>query len=614
MNSLANRLTAAVMAALLILTGTAQAAGQDRPNILWITNEDISADLGCYGVDYAETPTLDRFAEEGVLYTNAFATSGVCAPARSCLIMGMYPSALGSHHMRCRGELPDSFKMFPGYLREAGYYCTNNRKQDYNLPTVPGTWDESSGKAHYKNREDGQPFFAVFNFTMTHESRMFGRHETEHDPAQASVPPYHPDHPLVREDWARYHDQISTFDGKVEEMLDELEERGLADETIVFYYSDHGAGLPRGKRWIWDSGMHVPLIVRFPEKYQHLAPAAPGSKTDRLVSFVDFGPTVLSLCGVDVPEHMHGKPFLGDQEAEPREYVYGIRGRIDERYDMQRAVRDERFKYIRNYMPHKTYALHVSYMYRMETMQTWQRLHDEGELDPVRDFFFAERRPVEELYDTRNDPHEIHNLADDPEYQDVLKRLRKQQFAWMRRIRDVGLLPEPEIKERPHRAGYANAYEWARPAEQAYPFDRIHDAAVTAQRGKPALDAMRDNLEKEDRAVRFWAALGLNGLGEDAASAKHALVKALDDEDPSVATEAAQALVKLGAGEKALPVLAGFLEHENGYVRLRAANALDHLDEKARPALDAMRAANKAKGQVRYVRRVLEHAVAELEK
>lgn len=616
----------AVLAAALVVVCSPAAWGQDaedRPNVLWITTEDMSPDLGSYGSDYAVTPTLDRFAERSVRYTHAFATSGVCAPSRSCLIMGVYPSSLGSQHMRSRGELPGFMKMFPGYLREAGYYCTNNRKEDYNLPKPPGTWDESSRNAHYKNREEGQPFFAVFNITTTHESKIRANEqqydrltarltdEQRHDPAGVSVPPYHPDTPEVRGDWAQYADMVTAMDYEVGDLLDELEEAGLAEDTIVFFYSDHGAGMPRGKRWLWDSGIHVPLIVHFPEKYGHLAPSGPGTVSDRLVSFVDFGPTVLSLAGVEVPEHMQGRPFLGEQAGEPREYVYGLRGRMDERYDMVRAVRDKRYKYIRNFMPHLTYDLHLNYMYEMPTMRVWKHLHEEGLLPPVQDRFFTQRRAVEELYDTEADPHEVRNLASDPRHRDVLERMRGELFGWMAGTRDVGLLAEPEIKARPARAGFDSAWEWARSSEGAYPLEEILDAARVSQRGPSAIDRMIENLSDEDPAVRFWSAVGLNGLNGEAKPAEDALMKALGDKDPSTAAEAAHALIKLGHEEEPLAVLAEQLEHENEYVRLRAAIVLDRIDGKAKPVLDAMKAVREEGDG--YPARVLEYAIPRIE-
>ena len=609
-----------LLAAVILAAGgaaSAQAADDKQParqpNVLWLTSEDMSADLGCYGVEYADTPTLDKLAGQGVRYTHCFATSGVCAPARSCLIMGVYPSSIGSHHMRSQGERPEWMHQYPWYLRQAGYYCTNNTKTDYNMPVEKGAWDENSNKAHYRNRQPGQPFFAVFNYQATHESRMFGRHRTEHDPAKAPLPPYHPDHGLVREDWARYHDNISGLDKWAAGMLAELEKEGVADDTIVFYYSDHGAGLPRGKRWLYDSGMHVPLIIRFGKNYKHLEPGAAGTVSDRLVSFVDFAPTLLSLCGVEPPEHMHGQAFLGQHELPPRELVYGIRGRIDERYDMVRAVRDHRYKYIRNFMPHKPYSLYIGYMYQMETMQVWQQLHDEGKLSAVQEIYFSPRRPAEELYDTQADPWEVTNLAGSPEHRETLGRLRGELASWMRRTRDVGLLAEPEIKDRPHREGFETAYEWAHAEDSKYPLDAILEAAAVSQTDDAAEPKLIANLKSQERGIRFWAALHLNGRSPNlTVEAKEALAAALDDDDDSVSTEAAQALLKLNEGnEQALIAKAILprLDSNNEWIRLRAATVLDESGEKARPYLPQLKQVVEKEG---YPARVAERTIAKL--
>jgi uncharacterized sulfatase len=435
---------------------------------------------------------------------------------------------------------------------------------------------------------------------------MFGRHTTKHDPGAAVLPPYHPDHPKVREDWAKYHDNITKFDSWVANHLARLADARLAENTIVFVYGDHGAGMPRGKRWLYDSGMRVPLIIYFPKNFRHLAPGSPGSRTDRLVSFVDFGPTVLSLAGVEVPAYMHGRPFLGEQETEPRAYVFGIRGRIDERYDMVRAVSDGRYKYIRNYFPHKTYALHVGYMYRMETMQVWDRLFHEGKLNEVQSQFFAAGRPVEELYDTHADPHEMNNLADQLEHQATLNRFRKSHVERMRRTRDVGLLPEPEIKARPERDGFSNAFDWAR--SDMYPQEAILSAAMRVGERK-SRDRMIVDLDSPDPAVRFWAVIGLRSLGAEARPAVDKLIKKLKDVDPSVATEAAELLARLGHAEQALPVLTTHLRSDNEYVALRAANAIDHLDQKARPLMPVVRKlAPKASN---YPKRVLQWVINE---
>ena len=282
----------------------------ERPNILWITSEDNGPDLGAYGLDYAHTPALDNLAKESTIYTNAFATAGVCAPARSTIITGMYPPALGSQHMRSRAELPDGIKFYSHHLRKAGYYCTNNSKEDYNLIKPDGSWDGSGRNAHWKNAPKGKPFFAIFNHTVSHESKIRLREKTfpHHKIEDASIPPYHPNIPETK-DWAQYHANITKLDGLVAKTLKELDDSGLSENTIVFYYGDHGSGMPRHKRWLWDSGIHIPLLVKIPDKWKQFREVIPGNKSDRLVSFVDLGPTALSLAGIDPPKNMHGKAF-----------------------------------------------------------------------------------------------------------------------------------------------------------------------------------------------------------------------------------------------------------------------------------------------------------------
>ena len=458
------RLVALLAACALVPGVTAAARSPDpqrRPNILWISCEDISPDLGCYGDPYARTPHLDRLAAEGVRYTRAFTVAGVCAPSRSAIITGMYPTSIGTHHMRCRGVPPPYVKCFTEYLRAAGYYCLNNVKTDYNFPTPLTAWDESSRRAHWRNCPPDMPFFCVINFTITHESqirlpdRAFWRRTAaltpaeRHDPLRALLPPYYPDTPRVRQDWARYYDLITALDKEVGRVLRELEEDGLADETVVFFWSDHGRGLPRAKRWIYDSGIHVPLIVRWPGKIN------PGTVDDRLISLMDLGPTVLSIAGVPIPKHMQGKPFLGPAAEPPRRYVFAARDRMDESYDIIRAVRDKRFKYIRNYEPYRPYAQRIAYMELMPTMQEMRRLHAERKLHGAQRLFFRPTKPKEELYDTWNDPHEVHNLADDPAYRDVLLRLRKVHEQWVRETGDLGLVPEGQLWERIKPAGTA---------------------------------------------------------------------------------------------------------------------------------------------------------------
>ena len=455
-------------AAAMMLSGISLKAEEtktQRPNILWVSCEDISPDLGCYGDTYAVTPNIDKLAAEGARYTNAYAHAGVCAPVRSGIITGMYPTTIGTQNMRCKGVPPAYVKCFTEYLRAAGYYCTNNSKTDYQFAPPITAWDESSRDAHWKNRAQGQPFFAVFNFTTSHESQIRNKskglrkrllslkpHE-RHDPARAVLPPYYPDTLTVRRDWAQYYDIITLMDKEVGKALAELEKAGLADDTIVWFWGDHGRGLPRGKRWIYDSGIHVPLIIHVPEKWRKLA--APGNpdalkpKTvnEELVAFIDFAPTMLSLTGVEIPSHIQGKAFLGGQKAQPREYIFAARDRMDEAYDLIRAVRDKRFKYIRNYMSHLTRGQDIEYMNQMPTMKEMRQLNAAGKLKGPKKQYFEPTKPLEELYDTLNDPHEVKNLAGDQKYRAVLLRMRKVHAEWVKETYDIGLIPEPEFDE-----------------------------------------------------------------------------------------------------------------------------------------------------------------------
>jgi len=452
-----------------------------QPNILWVSCEDTSPDLGCYGDNYAVTPNIDRLAAEGVRYTNVYTNAGVCAPSRCGIITGMYPTTIGTHHMRCQGVPQAVVKCFSEYLRAAGYYCTNNVKTDYQFDPPETAWDESSKQAHWRNRGEGQPFFAVFNFTISHESQIRDRTEEmlkrlaslkpheKHDPAKAVLPPYYPDTPAVRTDWAQYYDIVTLMDKQVGDILKQLEDDGLAEETIVWFWGDHGRGLPRAKRWLYDSGIHVPLIIRVPEKLRKLTmPDNPdalkaGTVNDDLIAFIDFAPTMLSLAGVKIPQHLQGKAFLGSQKAKPRQYIFAARDRMDEAYDIIRAVRDKRYKYIRNYMPYLSRGQDIEYMNEMPTMQEMRRLNTEGKLKGPQKQYFEPTKPIEELYDTLDDPHEVKNCSGDPKYKDVLERMRRVHQEWAKETSDIGLIPEPEFDQMKRPGG-----KWQKTAEPMF--------------------------------------------------------------------------------------------------------------------------------------------------
>ena len=436
-----------------------------RPNIVWISNEDMSPRLGAYGDAVARTPVLDRLAKESVRFTNAYTTAPVCAPSRAAIITGMHQASIGAQHMRTTEdrvpELPGPYlavppfyvKAFPEYLRGAGYYTTNRAKTDYQFGVPFTIWDETGRTAHWRNRPDkSQPFFSVFNIEVTHESQIFPSSPARAgkplitSPAKVEVPPYYPDTPLVRQELARLYDNIADMDGQVGAILRQLEEDGLADETIVFYWSDHGDGVPRAKRSLYDSGLRVPLMIRWPKRLG--SALAPGSVRDDLVSFVDLAPTVLALAGVEIPVHLQGRVLVGPGAAAPPEYVFAARDRMDIEYDMMRSARDGRFLYIRNFAPELPYAGHIIYRNQSAIMQEWFRLQAERALTGPSALWMRTSRPAEELYDTKADPHQIRNLSADPAHRGTLERMRQAVTAWMARTNDQGLINEAEMIQR----------------------------------------------------------------------------------------------------------------------------------------------------------------------
>jgi len=595
---------------------TAVSAAVELPNILWITTEDMGPHLGCYGDKYAQSPTLEALAARSFRYTNACSNAPVCAPARTTIISGLYPPSTGAEHMRSETRLPAGFRMFPQYLRDAGYYCTNNSKEDYNL-VKPGrgglarfaesseqnvpvpfdpVWDASSRQAHWKNRREDQPFFAVFNHTITHESQIrneIAAKDQVHDPAKVRIPAYHPDAPEVRRDWAQYYDRITMMDAEVAQDLKQLEAAGLGDDTIVFFFSDHGSGMPRNKRWLYRSGLSVPMIVYFPPKWRHLAPKgyAQGKTSDRLVSFIDLAPTILSLAGIEAPDWMQGGAFAGKFQVEGPEYSYGFRARMDERYDLSRSVRDKRYNYVRNYMPHRDYAQNLSYMFQTPTTRVWHRLFGEGKLNAAQSAFW-QQKPPEELYDLETDPEEIHNLASSPDHADLLARMRKAHRDWEHEIKDVSFLSEWEMHKR---SKGTTPYEMGHYPKQ-YDFDAIFAAAEMAS----SLDANKlpdivRLLNDKDSGVRYWGAIGLLAHEQAGIAAGHdALVTALGDESPIVRIIASEALGRFGNATDAAAALEVLLKYagpeSNYYLAISAWNGLDYLDDRARPALPQLKA------------------------
>ncbi|MCA1962792.1 MAG: sulfatase-like hydrolase/transferase [Prosthecobacter sp.] len=580
---------------LLTLFPIAAVPAADLPNILWLTSEDHGPQMGCYGDAYATTPNIDALAAKGMLFKKCWSNAPVCAAARTTLIMGMYPPSTGGEHMRSMTQMPKGTKMYPQFLREAGYYCTNNSKEDYNLEKPEGTWDESSNKAHWKNRAAGQPFFAIFNETCSHESQIRTRpHKQVHDPKGVRVPAYHPDTPEVRQDWAQYYDKVTEADASAGRRLKELEEAGLAEDTIVFYYADHGSGMPRSKRWPCNSGLHVPLVVYFPPKWQHLAPKeyGPGVKSDRLVSFVDMAPTLLSIIGVQPPAWMQGHAFAGKFQSAPQPFLYGFRGRMDERYDCVRSVTDGRYVYVRNYMPHLSQAQHVAYQLQTPTTQVWKKLYEEGKATPEQAIFWQQPKAAEELYDLASDPDEVHNLADQPEHAATLAKMRAAQEKLALDIRDVGLLPEGEMHAR---AEGTTPYDMGHD-QGLYPIEKVLTLAGIASSMKmDAIEQLRAAFEDEDTAVRHWAAMGALMRGKSGLDALHKEVKnACFDSSTYVQIPALWTLAKYGSAEERAEALRGLTalsdwNNVNVFTAMSALCALGDLGDAVKPALDDLK-------------------------
>lgn len=482
------------------------AADNRMPNILFLVSEDNNPFIGAYGDALAHTPTIDRLAREGVLFRNVYSNAPVCAPSRFGILTGVYPeSCAPANHMRATARWPKPLTTYPEQLRQAGYFCANNAKTDYNCDVAPeAIWDQQGNAAHWRQRPAGQPFMAVFNYMTTHESRIFKPSPGRVTPDQIKLPAYLPDTPDIRQDFASYYNLMEKMDGQLAERLAELEADGLTDDTIIFYYSDNGGVLPRSKRYCYDEGLRCSLVVRVPPKWAHLAPGKPGTERIDPVSFIDLAPTLLSLAGMKIPAQMQGQPFMGKGRRAAKRYAFGMRNRMDERYDFQRTVTDGRWRYIRNYMPHRPLGQHQAFAWLAKGYQDWETAHRAGTLTPAQDRFF-QQKPFEELYDLSVDKDQVINLIDDPKAARVLKDMRAALDRQMLSINDNGFIPEASPEE-----GYVESNDKTR-----YPLKQIMALAALAARRDPAnLGELQANLAHSNPIMRHWAAAGLLMLGE----------------------------------------------------------------------------------------------------
>lgn len=557
------------------------------PNILWITAEDIGPAFGCFGDEDATTPNIDQLAEKGIVYTNVYATAPICAPARSSLITGIHSTSLGSQHLRSEVRIPDFIKTLPELMREGGYYCTNNSKTDYNFDAT-GRWDENSNKAHWRNRPVGKPFFSVFNYGITHEGNSNSYNEDllksldkRHDLEEVKLPPYYPNTPEMRSIWARIYDLITVFDQQVGEHVRQLKEDGLMDETIIFVFADHGFGMPRYKRWLYKTGLQVPLVVYVPEKYKTWFKENYQSTDDALISFIDFAPTVLDLANVEQPDKMQGISFIS-KNFDEREFIYGSRSRADDVYDVSRCITDGDYIYIHNFMPYKPYIQDaVIFSDRKRSFAELHRLRKIDSINNESKKFYAPK-PVTELYDLKNDPHELNNISGNPEYADIEKKMAEALKSFILESRDVGFLHESEMMIR---SVGTTPYEMAA-ADSTYNLPEILNAAYIVGDQDISNEKMESLLRDPDSGVRFW---GVNAWMASKDRLKYnaeMLVPLLKDPSPAVAILSAEALIGFNQkNEEALHVLSSYLQDDRPKVVLDAAISLRRIGKAAKPLL-----------------------------
>ncbi len=568
------------------LTSRAARSGTDRSNFLWIVAEDISPFFGCYGDPDAATPNIDAYVERSHVFKNAYVTAPICAPSRSCLATGMFATSLGTQNLRSEVELPDRIQPMAEVFQQHGYWTALRGKTDYNFSPdgLIDFWDQTT--TPWRHCPADKPFFAFMNLGSTHEGsgNLTERaapalkrlpKEFKHDPSSINLPPYFPDTPEMRRIWARYYDLITVWDHDVNQVLQQLEADGRADDTIVFLLADHGMGLPRYKRWLYLTGLHVPLIVHVPKKFQHLlGDAGQASVRDELVSFVDLPPTVLQMAGIPIPDNFQGRPLFSGQR---RDYIFGARDRADDMVELSRAVFDGRFMYIRHYLPHMVPMQEGVIMsdYRKESHKELYRVHKAGK-DNEQSIKLWQPHPFEELYDIKNDPRELNNVADDPNLSGVKNKLADVLREWILDTRDSGFLTEPEMHRRANAAG-ATVYDILQDRAQ-YPLRDILEAADQASRpNSDWLDA------GDDPIITFWAIQQRIIRNAKSKKAVAFCSQFLDHENPMVRTAAAESLARMGHTDKAVPVYGELLKEEEPNLLLYVARSLALSFEDVRP-------------------------------
>jgi arylsulfatase A-like enzyme len=581
----------------------------ERPNILWLTSEDNNIHwVGCYGNPNAETPNIDALAEEGFQYMHCYANAPVCASQRSTWITGIYSLSMGTHPMRSRNPIPhDVIRYYPDFLKDAGYYISNGAKTDYNIGGRDDKecWDNMDIKSRgqsvvdWESLKQNQPFFKVINFFDSHESRSHGNVEnTLHVPEKTSLHAYHPDIPVIRKNYAKYHDAVKRMDNQIGNALKKLEELGLSENTIVIYNSDHGGVMPRSKRFLFPSGIHCPLIVRIPEKYKDLYPAdKPGSTVDRIVSFIDMPKTWLSLAEADIPDYMQGTIFLGDRMEKEEEYHFAFRGRMDERNENARAVYDKEFVYIRNYMPYVPWLQHLNTMWKIKTSIAWEEYVKTGKASIEQSKFLYPKLYTEEFYSLNEDWDNTNNLIDNPAYADKISSMREALQSWQLEIFDAGLLPESEMIKRAEEHN-TTIYEMVRDPG-IYDLPALLDAADLAMQEDPNnIDLLRSMLDNDDSGIRYWAMVGCFLLNDNIGTKK-----VMNDASHEVRAMAAWTLLRTGNRSDGINILEDMLTSDS-YASLKILNIIDWMGEDGKELMPAVRKLDLSKGNKNYDERM----------
>ncbi len=496
------------------------AYSEHRPNIVWIVSEDNSKHyMRIFNPEHGvATPNLENLAGVGVTYENAFCNAPVSSAARSTIITGCYGPRQASHYHRgeAMADIADGLKSFPAYLREAGYYTVNNAKEDYNVNLTEGTWDESSHRGDWRNRQEGQPFFYVHNFAETHESRLLLSADKLSDAVEGYsrdvfLQPNYPDTKIFRDSYKLYCQKVESMDRQVGELLAQLEEDDLMDDTIIFYYGDNGGILPDSKGYLTEMGLNVPLIVYVPEKYQYLTHTLANSRDARFVSFVDFAPTLLALAGVEIPDQMDGESIFNESRKCSDRAVFGYADRMGEKYDMVRSVRKGKYKYIRNFQPFNFDALTNGYRYKIVAYQQLRQMYYNGELNSIQESFFKPKS-TEMLFDIESDPYETVNLAADPQYIITLTSLREELIEWQREINDLGFYPEHHLVK----FAYPKTVEFGE--MHSDDIDRYISISnlCLGEFDKKVERELKKALTSNDPWDRYWALIACHSIGEEA--------------------------------------------------------------------------------------------------